>query len=184
MAQSGRAAIAVTHAAWFRHFRREDRLTTCDELNFRRPTAQGRLRTLQTAAPFFFRLKQPHSVIAGFGFFACAYPLPIHMAWAEFGAKNEEPARESFERGAVDYARFRDRAASAEGGEASRPTTIPPATSACTRSDSGSRASTVFIVVRELGVLVCVLEPSRKGIMEVVKTLSPGPTEIIVATAP
>src|SRR5262249_41759872 len=70
--------------------------TLVDEVNFCRPLAQQRFRALQIGGPLFFRLKQPHSAIAGVGFFAGEYSLPVKMAWQTFGPKNGDASYERF----------------------------------------------------------------------------------------
>jgi len=90
------AVVANTDRAWFDHFRPADALTMVDEVTFWRPLAQHRFRALEIGEPLFFRLKQPNSAVAGFGFFAGQYALTIAMAWETFGTKNGDPTYERF----------------------------------------------------------------------------------------
>ena len=46
---------------------------------------------MNVGEPFFFRLKHPINVIAGFGFFAVQTFMTIRMAWDIFGNKNGDP---------------------------------------------------------------------------------------------
>jgi putative restriction endonuclease len=99
------AVVANTDRAWFDHFRPIDTLTLVDEVNFWRPLAQQRFRALQIGGPLFFRLKQPYSAVAGFGFFAGEFVLPVTVAWETFGSKNGDPNYERFVRRIEAYRR-------------------------------------------------------------------------------
>jgi putative restriction endonuclease len=66
-----------------------------DEVNFWRPLARS-YRASELGSPFFFRLKAPIHAIAGFGFFAGTYSLPVRLAWDVFGEKNGDPTYERF----------------------------------------------------------------------------------------
>ena len=59
-----------------------------DEVNFWQPSGGRNFRVIEAGAPFFFRLKQPHYAIAGFGLFASFQPAPAWLAWRSFGVKN------------------------------------------------------------------------------------------------
>jgi putative restriction endonuclease len=99
------AVVANTDNLWFSHFRPDDTLSIVDEVNFWRPLAQQRIRALPVGAPLFFRLKRPHSAIAGFGFFAGEYLLPTRIAWDMFGTKNGDPSYSRFAQRIEDYRR-------------------------------------------------------------------------------
>jgi hypothetical protein len=47
-----------------------------------------RLEILRRGQPILFRLKRPHNVIAGVGFFVHLSILPVSLAWAAFSVKN------------------------------------------------------------------------------------------------
>lgn len=59
-----------------------------DEVNFWQPSANTQFRAVGRGEPFFFRLKAPHSAIAGFGYLASFSILPAWLAWESFGVKN------------------------------------------------------------------------------------------------
>jgi putative restriction endonuclease len=97
MAVTGRAAVANTDIAWFRHFRRNDATVVVDEVNFWRPVSQGgRFSVVDLGGPVFFRLKAPLRSIAGFGFFAGTLDMTVAMAWEFFGQANGDPTYSSF----------------------------------------------------------------------------------------
>ncbi len=97
MAITGRAAVANTDLAWFRHFRRHNVTTVVDEVNFWRPVSQGgRFSVVRDGGPVFFRLKAPARAIAGFGFFAGTLEMTVSMAWEVFGEANGDPTYSSF----------------------------------------------------------------------------------------
>ena len=82
------AVVANTDKTWFDHFRPQNGRTHIDEVNFWRPLAQTHVKAVAPGDPFFLRLKHPHNAIAGFGFFAVDFALPVAMAWDIFGPKN------------------------------------------------------------------------------------------------
>lgn len=79
--------VAVTDSAWFR-FLRERR---SEEVNFWQPSGGRGFRAVPPGSPFFFKLKQPHHAIGGFGFFVHHSALPAWMAWETFGTGNGAP---------------------------------------------------------------------------------------------
>lgn len=89
--------VALTDERWFRFLRgraaAEGRL---DEVNFWSPQTTKPLARLLPGEPVFLRLKRPHHVIAGYGFFAHFTVLGIGEAWRLFGEKNGEPDELSF----------------------------------------------------------------------------------------
>lgn len=70
-----------------------------DEVNFWQPSGGRAFRTIDSGAPFFFKLKSPHNAIGGFGLFARHDVLPDWLAWQAFDVTN----------GAPDYATMRER---------------------------------------------------------------------------
>ncbi len=107
------AVVAPTDRRWFFSFRPRDELTRVDEVNFWRPSAQDEFRALTPGGPFFFRLKAPHSAVAGFGFFAVSSRMPVHLAWEIFGDRNGDGSRADFERTIGGYRLKSGRAADA-----------------------------------------------------------------------
>ncbi len=75
--------VAVTDPGWFERLSREPGPR---DANFWRPSA--RAFRLAVGTPFLFKLKAPHNVIAGFGFFAGFSILPDWLAWDTFGEGN------------------------------------------------------------------------------------------------
>jgi putative restriction endonuclease len=81
-----RGYVGNTDYDWYRCLR--DLSEPPDEVNFWQPSGKRRFRAIQVGAPFFFRLKQPHCAIAGFGLFASSQLAPAWLAWRSFGVKN------------------------------------------------------------------------------------------------
>jgi putative restriction endonuclease len=78
--------VANTDYDWYWCLR--DLKETPDEVNFWQPSGGRSFHPIEVGAPFFFRLKQPHYAIAGFGLFASFQPAPAWLAWRSFGVKN------------------------------------------------------------------------------------------------
>ncbi len=76
--------VGNTDYRWF-SFLRERSL---DEVNFWQPRGGRGFRVIPPGGPFFFKLKSPHNVIGGFGFFAHHSILPAWLAWETFGEGN------------------------------------------------------------------------------------------------
>jgi putative restriction endonuclease len=75
--------VAVTDPGWYEH------LTTSPgpkDANFWRPST--RAFRLEPGTPFFFKLKAPYNVVAGFGYFAGFTILPDWLGWETFGEAN------------------------------------------------------------------------------------------------
>lgn len=83
-----RGYIGNTDYDWYSYLKQQPNL---DEVNFWQPSANREFRVIPTGAPFFFKLKKPYYVIAGFGFFAHHSILPAWMAWDSFGGANGAP---------------------------------------------------------------------------------------------
>lgn len=81
-----------------------------DEVNFRQPHRSREFRALSPGEPFFFKLRAPQRVVAGFGFFERFQVLPALEAWELFGEMN----------GAADFRSMVERIARLRG--ASDPT--------------------------------------------------------------
>ena len=58
------------------------------EVNFWRSGSDVPFKALRPGEPLFFKLKQPHHAIAGYGFFAYFSPLPIAVAWDVYAQAN------------------------------------------------------------------------------------------------
>ena len=108
------AVVANTDERWFSHFRPNDQITEIDEVNFWRPTAQAEFRALSPGEPVFFRLKEPHNAIAGFGFFAISSLMTIQLAWEIFGDRNGDATQADFERRIGEYRERHNRARDAQ----------------------------------------------------------------------
>lgn len=80
-----RGCFGNTDYDWYSFLAAEQDL---DEVNFWQPSGSGRFAHLDPGKPFFFKLKKPHYVIGGFGFFATRTVLPASVAWETFGIKN------------------------------------------------------------------------------------------------
>lgn len=78
------ATIAVTDQAWYEFLLERPDL---DEVNFWRPSARRRFAAA-AFSPFLFKLRSPHNVICGFGYYAKWSRLPIWLAWETFGPAN------------------------------------------------------------------------------------------------
>lgn len=78
-----RGCVGTTDLDWFRFLRGRQPL---DEVNFWQPSAHG--FNAPPGTPFFFKLKAPFNVIAGFGIFARYEPATVRLAWDAFGEKN------------------------------------------------------------------------------------------------
>lgn len=87
--------IAVTDLGWYRHLVSHEAL---EEVNFWTPSARRPFRAPQFS-PFLFKLKAPHSVICGCGYFARYSALPDWLAWEAFDQAN----------GCASLAEMRDR---------------------------------------------------------------------------
>jgi putative restriction endonuclease len=75
--------IAVTDFGWYDFLARR----SLPEVNFWTPSDRHRF-SAPRFSPFFFKLKAPHRVIAGFGYFAAWSSLPDWLAWDCFGEGN------------------------------------------------------------------------------------------------
>ena len=114
MANSPTAVVANTDKRWFDHFRPNDQLTSIDEVNFWRPSAQSQFRALKPGNPFFFRLKAPYNAIAGFGFFAVSARMSVELVWEMFGDRNGDASLSQFAERIRQYRTRYKRSASAE----------------------------------------------------------------------
>jgi putative restriction endonuclease len=59
-----------------------------EDINFWQPGGNAAFRVLSPGEPFLFKLKSPHNVIGGVGFFASHALLPLSIAWDTFGERN------------------------------------------------------------------------------------------------
>ncbi len=59
-----------------------------EEVNFWKPSPEGKFRVLQPGEIFLFKLHAPRNFIAGGGFFSKFIQLPVSLAWDAFGEAN------------------------------------------------------------------------------------------------
>lgn len=84
--------VAVTDFGWYDFLSRR----SLPEVNFWTPSDRRRFSAPEFS-PFFFKLKAPHRVIAGFGYFARWSSLPPWLAWECFGEGNGTVSFKSLE---------------------------------------------------------------------------------------
>jgi putative restriction endonuclease len=82
--------VANTDLGWFEFLAAEGD-GRVDEVNFWSPKALTPLRRFTPGEPVFFRLKQPHYAVAGYGFFAHFSVESIDDAWRALDWKNGDP---------------------------------------------------------------------------------------------
>jgi putative restriction endonuclease len=80
-----RGYIGNTDFDWYSYLKQQ---TNLDEVNFWQPSGGNAFHAIPPGAPFFFKLKKPYYVIAGFGLFAHHSVLPAWLAWDSFGGAN------------------------------------------------------------------------------------------------
>jgi putative restriction endonuclease len=80
-----RGYVANTDYDWYRFLAAQQDL---DEVNFWFPKYVGAFRAVAPGEPIFFKLKQPHYAIAGFGLLVRHDVLPAWLAWESFGRGN------------------------------------------------------------------------------------------------
>lgn len=78
--------VANTDFGWFSFLRdraidRAARGEGLDEVNFWRPSSKQAFGAVAAGEPFLFKLKAPHNVVAGGGFFLRFQRLPLKLAW-------------------------------------------------------------------------------------------------------
>lgn len=98
-----RGYVANTDHEWYSYLRAIE--PPIDEVNFWKPGSATAFKALQPGEPLFFKLKQPHHAIAGFGYFAHYSSLPVSMAWQVYGGAN----------GAASFGEMRSRLARIRG---------------------------------------------------------------------
>lgn len=104
------AYAAVTDKNWFDHLRSVSRRERVDEVNFWTPKPWGgHFRVLTRGQPLLFKLKSPHNVIAGGGFFEHYTELPVGLAWQAFGEKNGAPSLDAVRQRTAHLRRDRPR---------------------------------------------------------------------------
>lgn len=91
--------LANTDNAWFRFLQQE----RPDEVNFWQPGGGQNFKVLPQGGPFLFKLKSPHHVVAGVGFFATHTRLPLSVAWEIFGKENGTDQLEVFRKMIMKY---------------------------------------------------------------------------------
>ncbi len=102
--------IAPTDPDWFDFLSRHGPF---EEVNFWTPSAHFTFRA-EPGTPFLFKLKAPHSAIAGFGFFQRYDALPEWLAWEAFGKGN---GASSFDEMKARLTRIRQRNRMQDSGE-------------------------------------------------------------------
>jgi len=88
--------VALTDQSWFAFLESIATDGRVDEVNFWLPKATSPMRKMEGGEPVFFRLKQPHYAIAGYGFYAHFQVLDLDLAWQTFGPRNGDPTRDRF----------------------------------------------------------------------------------------
>jgi putative restriction endonuclease len=88
--------VANTDYDWYQFLKSQPGI---EEVNFWQPRGGTTFRAIGPGEPFFFKLKQPHFAIAGFGYFTWHSVLPAWLAWEFFETAN----------GAPDFATMRER---------------------------------------------------------------------------
>jgi putative restriction endonuclease len=84
------AYVAPTDFQWFQFLAN---IPNIDEVNFWRPRPWGgNFGVLRRGEPLLFKLKAPHNMIAGGGYFEYYSDLPLSVAWESFGVKNGAPS--------------------------------------------------------------------------------------------
>ena len=95
--------IAVTDTRWFEFLSSRATEGRIDEANFWSPKAAKPMRHFRPGEPVFLRLKRPHNVVVGYGFFAHFAELGLREAWQFFEWRNGDPDEVSFRRRIGDY---------------------------------------------------------------------------------
>jgi len=104
--------VAATDPTWFDFLAHRPDI---DEVNFWLPHPWGgRFKVLSPGEPLLFKLKRPYNDIAGGGYFAHYWEVPLSLAWDAFGEKNGAASLEEFR---ANIARLRH--------EPNRPATDP-----------------------------------------------------------
>jgi putative restriction endonuclease len=80
--------MAPTDIDWFTFLASQPAL---EEVNFWTPSSHFTFRA-QPGTPFLFKLKAPHSAVAGYGLFQRYDRLPEWLAWEAFGVANGAPS--------------------------------------------------------------------------------------------
>jgi putative restriction endonuclease len=95
--------VANTDFDWYSFLRAQPFL---DEVNFWQPSGGHQFRAVPPGAPFFFKLKNPHYVIAGYGYLARALPsVPDWLASDSFLLANGAPDFDTMRRRIRRYRR-------------------------------------------------------------------------------
>lgn len=76
--------LGVTDTNWYNYLKQ----INPEDVNFWQPGGRSVFKVIAPGAPFLFKLKAPHNVIGGVGFFSTHSILPISMAWEIFGNRN------------------------------------------------------------------------------------------------
>lgn len=82
----------VTDYRWYNYLSN----TNPEDVNFWQPGGRLAFRALTPGEIFLFKLKSPHNVIGGAGFFAAQSQIPLSLAWDTFGIRNGFDSLEQF----------------------------------------------------------------------------------------
>jgi len=77
--------IGLTDPDWYSFLLSQPKI---DEVNFWQPHGGRAFKALNQSDIFFFKLRAPYKLIAGFGFFQRYESLPAWLAWDSFGKMN------------------------------------------------------------------------------------------------
>jgi putative restriction endonuclease len=80
-----KAWVGVTDWSWYQFLSAQHGI---EEVNFWQPGGSRAFSTLEPGEIFLFKLRRPHDVIAGGGFFAHSALLPLSLAWESFKTGN------------------------------------------------------------------------------------------------
>lgn len=80
-----KAWVGVTDWSWYQFLSTQHGI---DEVNFWQPGGSRAFSTLEPGEIFLFKLRRPHDVIAGGGFFAHSALLPLSLAWESLKTGN------------------------------------------------------------------------------------------------
>lgn len=80
-----KAWVGVTDWSWYQFLSAQRGI---DEVNFWQPGGSRAFSALEPGEIFLFKLRRPHDVIAGGGFFAHSALLPLSLAWESFKTGN------------------------------------------------------------------------------------------------
>jgi putative restriction endonuclease len=80
-----KAWVGVTDWSWYQFLSAQRGI---DEVNFWQPGGSRAFSAIEPGEIFLFKLRRPHDVIAGGGFFAHSALPPLSLAWESFKTGN------------------------------------------------------------------------------------------------